>query len=172
MLSAELTRLAQTLLHVPNLHWVLAEDIRDCSSLIPTLVERYGIPYTYIVSPLPEMYKRLPKKESPRGVSSRRAALNKILEWHNQTTCADQQAGTIISPFTSTEFYWLFISRSCILWWWWQHIWSEAVWWNQMDTESLCVSCGFNWICHEFTYSTKFTYCGRWQTNCSRILCE
>ena len=108
MLSAELTRLAQTLLHVPNLHWVLAEDIRDCSSLIPTVVERYGIPYTYIVSPLPEMYKRLPKKESPRGVSSRRAALNKILEWHNQTTCADQQAGTIISPSTSTEFYRLF----------------------------------------------------------------
>ena len=98
---------------------VLAEDIRDCSSLIPSLVERYGIPYTYVVSPLPEMYKRLPKKESPRGVSSRRAALNKILEWHNQTTCADQQAGTKISPLTSIlnfPFFSSFISGSCILW--------------------------------------------------------
>lgn len=91
--AAELTRLAQTLLHVPNLHWVLAEDASDCSDRIPSLMRRYRIPFTYVASPGPAKYKRLPKLEIPRGVSSRRAALKMILAWHEQSACLDQQAG-------------------------------------------------------------------------------
>ena len=82
---AELTRLAQTLLHVTNLHWVIAEDSQACSRLISDLLQRYGIPYTHIVSPLPSIYKGLPKHMTARGVSSRRAALKWILQRHSKS---------------------------------------------------------------------------------------
>ena len=92
--TAELTRLAQTLLHIKDLHWVLAEDAKQCSNLIPSLMKRYPtLPFTYLASPIPEMYTRLPKKEIPRGVSSRRAALSLISDWHNKTACANREAG-------------------------------------------------------------------------------
>jgi len=41
-----------------------------------------GIPYTYIASPMPSIYKRDPDA-MPRGVSNRRAALNWIRLNHN-----------------------------------------------------------------------------------------
>jgi len=91
--AAELTRLAQTLLHIKDLHWVLAEDAKQCSNLIPSLMKRYPtLPFTYLASPIPEMYTRLPKKEIPRGVSSRRAALSLITDWHNKTACSNREA--------------------------------------------------------------------------------
>jgi len=79
---AELTRLSQTLLHVKNLHWILAEDSHQCSTLIPSILKKYGIPYTHLATPLPSIYTRLPKREMARGVSGRRASLDKILDWH------------------------------------------------------------------------------------------
>ena len=82
---AELTRLAQTLLHVKNLHWIIAEDSPNCSKNIQVLLKRYGIPYTHLSSPIPEMYKTLPMYGRPRGVSGRRAAIQWILDYQKES---------------------------------------------------------------------------------------
>ena len=82
---AELTRLAQTLLHVKNLHWIIAEDSPNCSRNIQVLLKRFGIPYTHLSSPIPEIYKTLPMYKRPRGVSGRRAAINWILNYQKES---------------------------------------------------------------------------------------
>ena len=80
---AELTRLAQTLLHIKNLHWIIAEDSPRCSKMVGSLLERFNIPYTHLTSPMPDIYRSLAMKDRPRGVSSRRAGLQWVLN-HNQ----------------------------------------------------------------------------------------
>lgn len=73
---AELTRLGQTLMHVQNLHWIVADDNKACNSMITQLLPRFGIPFTHISSPMPEMYRSV--SVIPRGVANRRAALDWI----------------------------------------------------------------------------------------------
>lgn len=70
---AEITRLGQTLMHVPYLHWIVADDTDNCNRLLNGLLKRFGIPYTHIASPMPAFYRT--KKLVPRGVANRRAAL-------------------------------------------------------------------------------------------------
>uniref|UniRef100_A0A8D8YIM4 Galactosylgalactosylxylosylprotein 3-beta-glucuronosyltransferase n=1 Tax=Cacopsylla melanoneura TaxID=428564 RepID=A0A8D8YIM4_9HEMI len=71
---AELTRLGQTLMHIPALHWIVADDTPECSPMISALLPKFGIPYTHISSPMPQIY-RSNNAIPPRGVSNRRAAL-------------------------------------------------------------------------------------------------
>ncbi|XP_046683052.1 galactosylgalactosylxylosylprotein 3-beta-glucuronosyltransferase S isoform X2 [Homalodisca vitripennis] len=73
---AELTRLGQTLMHVPNLHWIVADDNRMCNPMITQLLPRFGVPFTHISSPMPEIYRSV--SVIPRGVANRRAALDWI----------------------------------------------------------------------------------------------
>ncbi|KAE8752765.1 hypothetical protein FOCC_FOCC000503 [Frankliniella occidentalis] len=73
---AELTRLGQTLMHVPNLHWIVADDNRLCNAMVMELLKKFGIPFTHISSPMPEMYRKA--STVPRGVANRRAALHWI----------------------------------------------------------------------------------------------
>lgn len=40
---AELTRLGQTLMHVRNLHWIVADDVDGCNSYLDTLLNRFGM---------------------------------------------------------------------------------------------------------------------------------
>jgi beta-1,3-glucuronyltransferase len=76
---AELTRLSQTLINVPNLVWVIAEDTQDCSKVVTNMLHGYRdmIPSAHIVSPMPKMYEK--EYYRPRGVSSRNAAMKWIL---------------------------------------------------------------------------------------------
>lgn len=39
---AELVRLGQTLMHVPNLHWILADDTDSCNQHIDEFLNRFG----------------------------------------------------------------------------------------------------------------------------------
>ncbi|KAI8042084.1 galactosylgalactosylxylosylprotein 3-beta-glucuronosyltransferase S isoform X2 [Drosophila gunungcola] len=78
----ELTRLAHTLLHVPRLHWLVADDQEKCNGYMDTLLNRFGIPYTHMVSPMPSKFRN--EKPAPRGVANRRAALQ-WLRQHNLT---------------------------------------------------------------------------------------
>ncbi|KAH8327945.1 hypothetical protein KR067_001975 [Drosophila pandora] len=78
----ELTRLAHTLLHVPRLHWLVADDQENCNSYLDTLLNRFGIPFTHMVSPMPSKFRN--EKPAPRGVANRRAALQ-WLKTHNLT---------------------------------------------------------------------------------------
>ena len=87
---AELTRLAQTLLHVPNLHWIIAEDSLMCSPSVASLLERFKMPYTHLASPMPNIYLHQPMKDRPRGVSSRRAGLQWVLNHHNRQKIMNQ----------------------------------------------------------------------------------
>ena len=67
----ELTRLAQTLLHVRNLVWLVSEDDLDCSRVVTSLLEYYQIPNVHLAAHMPyEEYQSI-----PRGTSNRNAAL-------------------------------------------------------------------------------------------------
>lgn len=39
---AELTRLGQTLMHIPRLHWIVADDIDACNTYLDALLDRFG----------------------------------------------------------------------------------------------------------------------------------
>ncbi|XP_036212680.1 galactosylgalactosylxylosylprotein 3-beta-glucuronosyltransferase S isoform X2 [Bactrocera oleae] len=69
----ELIRLAYTLLHVPRIQWILANDHKACNAYIDGLLKRFGLPFTHLASPMPASYRK--KKPMPRGVANRRAAL-------------------------------------------------------------------------------------------------
>ncbi|XP_035430162.1 galactosylgalactosylxylosylprotein 3-beta-glucuronosyltransferase S isoform X2 [Spodoptera frugiperda] len=70
--APELTRLAHTLMHVPRLHWIVADDQPICSDVVYDILRRSGLPYTHISSPKPFKYQIT---NFPRGVANRRAAL-------------------------------------------------------------------------------------------------
>jgi len=74
----ELTRMAQTLLNVAAIHWIVVEDNATLSPVIARLLQRYGIPHTHLNAQMPDKYKKL--KTKPRGVSNRNAALKWIRE--------------------------------------------------------------------------------------------
>lgn len=73
----ELTRLAHTLMHVPRLHWIIADDQPLCSGIVLDILKRSGLPFTHISSPKPYAYK---SSNYPRGVANRRAALSWLRE--------------------------------------------------------------------------------------------
>ena len=76
---AELTRLSQTLLHVKNLVWIVAEDSASCTGVVSTtlLSHKKNIPYVHLLSPMPERYNHV--RDKPKGVSGRNAAVNWII---------------------------------------------------------------------------------------------
>lgn len=78
---ADITRLAHTLLHVDNVIWVVAEDSQECSGLVEKMLQRFGMPYAHMTSPMPNIYRK--DRYKPRGVASRRAGLKWVLKHHN-----------------------------------------------------------------------------------------
>ncbi|XP_017843782.1 galactosylgalactosylxylosylprotein 3-beta-glucuronosyltransferase P isoform X2 [Drosophila busckii] len=72
---AELTRLGYTLKHVPNLLWLVIEDANHTNRLVAQTLNRIGVPYEYLVAPMPEQYKKT-KRAKPRGVSNRNRGLD------------------------------------------------------------------------------------------------
>lgn len=76
--KAELTRLCQTLLLVPNVHWVLVEDSIKKTDLVTNLLKRCGVPYTHLnaLTPPHEKLKDTdPNWIKPRGVNQRNEGL-------------------------------------------------------------------------------------------------
>uniref|UniRef100_A0A8C4Q896 Galactosylgalactosylxylosylprotein 3-beta-glucuronosyltransferase n=1 Tax=Eptatretus burgeri TaxID=7764 RepID=A0A8C4Q896_EPTBU len=55
--KAELTRLGQTLLLIPNLHWVLVEDAAQRTSLVTTLLASLGLKNTHLNASTPVAYR-------------------------------------------------------------------------------------------------------------------
>lgn len=70
---AELTRLGHTLMLVPRIHWIVANDADVCDDQLEQILVKSRIPFTYLASPMPRKYRNL--KPRPRGVSNRRAAV-------------------------------------------------------------------------------------------------
>lgn len=73
----ELTRLAHTLMLVPNLYWLVIEDAVEKSPLVAKLLEKTGLRYQHLIAPMPDEYKSKKSGPKPRGVSNR----NKGIEW-------------------------------------------------------------------------------------------
>ena len=62
-------RLSNTLLHVPNLHWLLVEDADHKSDLVSRLLRRSGLVYTHLNVATPPEMKLQPKvRPQPAGV--------------------------------------------------------------------------------------------------------
>ncbi|XP_054013799.1 galactosylgalactosylxylosylprotein 3-beta-glucuronosyltransferase I [Hylaeus anthracinus] len=77
--KAELTRLAQTFLHIPNFHWILVEDSVKKTKLVTQFLQNSGLRYTHLAVATPLNYKlgrTDPNWKKPRGVEQRNAALN------------------------------------------------------------------------------------------------
>lgn len=81
--KAELTRLSQTFLHVPNFHWIVVEDSAKKTKLVSQFLEESGLMYTHLAAATPPNYKlgkNDPHWKKPRGVEQRNLALRWIRE--------------------------------------------------------------------------------------------
>lgn len=81
--KAELTRLSQTFLHVPNFHWIVVEDAEAKTKLVTRFLENSSLIYTHLAVATPPNYKlgrNDPNWKKPRGVEQRNAALRWLRE--------------------------------------------------------------------------------------------
>ena len=75
---AELTRLAQVFVMVPNLHWILVEDAAEKTELVARFLAESGINHSHLHIATPSDMKIKPKDphwSKPRGVHQRNLAL-------------------------------------------------------------------------------------------------
>ena len=81
MQKAELTRLAQTLIHVKNFHWIVVEDSAEGQTpLVTDFLAHCGVKYTHLNASTPPEVKLSstdPNWLKPRGVLQR----NRGLQW-------------------------------------------------------------------------------------------
>ena len=78
--KADLTRLSQTFLHIPNFHWILVEDSKTTTPLVTRFLQRSGLTYTQLAVPTPSQRKLAenePRWLKARGVEQR----NLGIEW-------------------------------------------------------------------------------------------
>lgn len=81
--KAELTRLYQTFLHIPNFHWIVVEDAEMKTKLVTRFLENSTLIYTHLAASTPSSYKlgrHDPNWKKPRGVEQRNAALRWLRE--------------------------------------------------------------------------------------------
>ncbi|XP_066582909.1 galactosylgalactosylxylosylprotein 3-beta-glucuronosyltransferase I isoform X2 [Prorops nasuta] len=79
--KAELTRLSQTFMHIPNFHWIVVEDAPLETPLVTKLLADSDLTYTQLAAQTPKNYKlgrTDPNWKKPRGVEQRNAALRWI----------------------------------------------------------------------------------------------
>ncbi|XP_045616960.2 galactosylgalactosylxylosylprotein 3-beta-glucuronosyltransferase P-like isoform X1 [Procambarus clarkii] len=72
----ELTRLAQTLLSVPNIHWIVAEDSNTTNTQVVEFLKYIRLPYTYLLTPMPEVFRNPQLLAQPKGVANRNAGMD------------------------------------------------------------------------------------------------
>lgn len=91
--KADLTRMSNTLLHVPNLHWMVIEDSKERTSLVSNFLQKTGLNYTHLNVETPKDSKKSPSNPSPhRGTLQR----NLALQWLRETYSVNgSQSGVI-----------------------------------------------------------------------------
>ena len=78
--KADLTRLSQTLLHVPRLHWIVIEDSEEKTDLVSRFLENCGVSYTHLA--VKTQNKLITKEGEPRWLKSRGADQRNVgLKW-------------------------------------------------------------------------------------------
>ena len=86
---ADMTRMAQTLMHVHNILWIVVEDSQYISIAVSELLNRTDIPYVQLLAARPNDHKNVFR--DGRGVSNRL----KALEWIRKTFNETKQRGVI-----------------------------------------------------------------------------
>lgn len=92
--KAELTRLSQTLLLVPNLHWIIVEDAAERTDLVTRFLKRSGLHFTHLNVATPSEYKLSsndPTWLKPRGVQQRNLAIS----WLRQNLNSKRANGVV-----------------------------------------------------------------------------
>ena len=74
-----------TLMHVPNLVWIVVEDSDHRSELVKNLLERCEIQTVHLNAVTPDYYKKDPSR--PRGVLQRNKGLSWIREHYSAKNC-------------------------------------------------------------------------------------
>ncbi|KAL7880254.1 hypothetical protein SRHO_G00025080 [Serrasalmus rhombeus] len=93
--KAELTRLSQTFLHVPQLHWILVEDAPHKTPLVRDFLAASGLTYTHLHMLTPKERKLQegdPTWLKPRGAEQR----NEGLRWLREMAAAAGGKGPTI----------------------------------------------------------------------------
>ncbi|XP_056298309.1 galactosylgalactosylxylosylprotein 3-beta-glucuronosyltransferase 3 isoform X4 [Pseudoliparis swirei] len=96
--KAELTRLSQTFLHVPQLHWIVVEDSPHKTPLVTDLMVKSGLTYTHLHMPTAKDRKLLegdPSWLKPRGVEQRNEGLRWLREDRRAHPGGDNQQGVV-----------------------------------------------------------------------------
>ncbi|XP_064622911.1 galactosylgalactosylxylosylprotein 3-beta-glucuronosyltransferase 3-like [Lineus longissimus] len=86
--KAELTRLAQTLLHIRKLHWIIVEDSKWKTQLVSRFLMISGLSYMHLHISTPRKFRR--KKnlwQTPRGTEQR----NLGIQWLRKNLQADDR---------------------------------------------------------------------------------
>ncbi|KHN82200.1 putative glucuronosyltransferase sqv-8 [Toxocara canis] len=76
---ADMTRMANTLTHIENLHWIVVEDNNSPVAAVERLLNRTGLPYTYIAAKTVPGYPR-------RGWYQRTVALQYLRNHTDEVT--------------------------------------------------------------------------------------
>ncbi|XP_015251386.1 PREDICTED: galactosylgalactosylxylosylprotein 3-beta-glucuronosyltransferase 3 [Cyprinodon variegatus] len=96
--KAELTRLSQTFLHIPRLHWIVVEDSQHKTALVTNFLMKSGLTYTHLHIPTAKERKLQegdPSWLKPRGVEQRNEGLRWLREDRKTQTGADDQQGVV-----------------------------------------------------------------------------
>lgn len=92
--KADLVRMLQTLLLVPNIHWIVVEDSNRKTNLVMKLLLESGISHTQLHVSTPEEFKldsKLPRWKKPRGVLQR----NLGLQWLRKNVHSSKYSGVV-----------------------------------------------------------------------------
>ncbi|KAM9718378.1 galactosylgalactosylxylosylprotein 3-beta-glucuronosyltransferase 3 [Menidia menidia] len=96
--KAELTRLSQTFLHVPQLHWIVVEDSPQKTALVTDLLMKSGLTYTHLHM-LTAKDRKLkegdPSWLKPRGVEQRNEGLRWLRQDREAQLGGDSQQGVV-----------------------------------------------------------------------------
>ncbi|XP_068611811.1 galactosylgalactosylxylosylprotein 3-beta-glucuronosyltransferase 3 [Brachionichthys hirsutus] len=96
--KAELTRLAQTFLHVAQLHWIVVEDSPHKTPLVTNFLLKSGLTFTHLHMLTPKDSKLQegdPRWLKPRGVEQRNEGLRWLREARRAAPAGDQQQGVV-----------------------------------------------------------------------------
>ena len=81
--KADLTRLSQTLLHVPKLHWILVEDSHEKTNLVQRFLAGCGVQFSHLAVRTPKQL--ITKEGDPRWLKARGVEQRNLgLKWIRQ----------------------------------------------------------------------------------------
>uniref|UniRef100_A0A6A7G4T9 Galactosylgalactosylxylosylprotein 3-beta-glucuronosyltransferase n=2 Tax=Hirondellea gigas TaxID=1518452 RepID=A0A6A7G4T9_9CRUS len=81
----ELIRLSQTLMQVPQLHWIICEDSNTTSPQLQAFLHHLQLPYTFLLTPMPAKYRTNTKLvNKPKGVAARNAGIQWVRDFAKQ----------------------------------------------------------------------------------------